>query len=502
MAICAVTAAATSLPTAAEAAAPKHGGTLTFANDGLASTLDPDLTYITSYLGGISMGAIYGELAYISPNTGQVKLGFLKSLKPSHDSKVWTLALPKGLKFSDGTPFDAAAIAFNIARGAKANSADQYQPNLATLKTKVVNSTTLQITLPATDTGFPAELTQEFPFIASPSAIQKEGSAFATHPVGAGPFKLVSWVPNSSQTLVRNPYYSSFAPGQPYLDKLVIDDLSTSLSQEVSALSAGTAQMAWASGKTLLQQMQGAGATIQSHIIGGGEWLTFNTTRPPFNNPLAREAVSLALSHQGLADTWAPGSAAMTNLFSKSSPFYSSKYNVGAQDSAKATKLFDQLAASGDPVKFALLYPNLYPQMAGYIQSTLSKYANVSVTLDSQLLANYLQATNDGNFQMSEQAVSFTNPVPVLEQAFETGGPLNDGHWSNPKVDAAIKTLTKTTSPAVEKKEWGIVQQQVLHQWPIFTAQGSDLGLAFKGVGGVTTIQYGTTPLWGLVYRT
>ena len=86
---------------------------------------------------------------------------------------------------------------------------------------KVVNPTTLQVTLVAPDSSFDRTVAQQLLFIGSPTAIKKEGASFGTHPVGAGPFILNSWVRNSQKTFAPNPHY--YQPGLPYLSKLVID---------------------------------------------------------------------------------------------------------------------------------------------------------------------------------------------------------------------------------------------------------------------------------------
>ena len=86
---------------------------------------------------------------------------------------------------------------------------------------KVVSPTTLQVTLVAPDSSFNRTVAQQLLFIASPTAIKKEGASFGTHPVGAGPFILNSWVRNSQKTFAANPGY--YQPGLPYLSKLAID---------------------------------------------------------------------------------------------------------------------------------------------------------------------------------------------------------------------------------------------------------------------------------------
>ena len=117
---------------------------------------------------------------------------------------MWTLTLRPGVKFSDGTPYDAAAVEFNWARDKASTSALAGAAGLIK-SMKVVSPTTLQVTLVAPDSSFNRTVAQQLLFIASPAAIKKEGASFGTHPVGAGPFILNSWVRNSQKSFARQP---------------------------------------------------------------------------------------------------------------------------------------------------------------------------------------------------------------------------------------------------------------------------------------------------------
>ena len=137
---------------------------------------------------------------------------------------MWTLKLRPNIKFTDGTPFDAAAVKFNWQRlqdpnqrallAAKANQMQSMD---------VIDTTTLRITLKEKNAQFPNSVVL-MSFIGSPTAIQQRGNQFAGNPVGAGSFQFKSWVRNSALTLVRNPNYWN-AP-LPYLDQIVFKPVS------------------------------------------------------------------------------------------------------------------------------------------------------------------------------------------------------------------------------------------------------------------------------------
>ena len=96
--------------------APKAGGSVTVEEAGLDTQFDPALAFISTFTDGPEMEALYGPgLLYQNAKTGAVEYGFAKSMT-STDNKVWTMTLRSGLEFSDGTPFNAAAVVANVKR--------------------------------------------------------------------------------------------------------------------------------------------------------------------------------------------------------------------------------------------------------------------------------------------------------------------------------------------------------------------------------------------------
>ena len=491
----AILAALTQFPMAADAATPKHGGTLNVAATSMQSNMSPTQIGVGYEDAGTTAAAIYGYLAYLTPKDGSVHLQFLRSITPSKGDKVWTLVLHSGIQFSDGTPLNAAAIRYTLQQMSSPNSGDPNFKIIETWREQVVNATTLKITLPQADSGFPAEVTQYFPWIGSPTAWQKAGINFGTNPVGAGPFKLQSWTQNAQMTLVPNPYYKNFAPGQPYLDKIVVNEASQP-SQLISALQSGQDQAAWLQGRTQFNDAKAAGMNVQEVLASGGEYLLFNTAKPPFNNLLARKAVSDALNHQQLASVWSPGTTPFMNLFAPSSPYYNKANNFSGTNTAEAMKLFSQLHSQGVNMNFSFVTVTTYAASADYLQATLDKYPGVHVTPQLENISQYIADAKDGNFGIFAFGLNFANPWPSVPSTFGPTGGANFGHWVDPKVTQALNKISHSESPAVLKKNYNIIAKEMATQEPIYPAQDSELAYATtKSVQNVQTIEYGATPL-------
>lgn len=480
--------------------ATKRGGSVTMLVTGLSARFDPVSAFAFGFVSNSPMNAIFGLLTYNDTATNSIKMGFLKSL--SHDStyKVWTAKLPPGLKFSDGTPFDAAAIAFNLKRAADSSTGSLFVKDAQAITPEVVDPTTLKMTLKSPNVHFDAVLTEDFAYVGSSTAIQKDGDKFGTSPVGAGPFKVKSIDGTNSMVLEPNPNFALFAPDQPRLDSVTFQFLGD-FSKEAQAMAANQAQLAPPYGGDAIKQFTTLpNVTVATTHLGAGSNIQMSFKRPPFNDPRAREAIFLALDRGPIANAFQPGTAAQTNLFSPDSPYYDSKYNYPPPNKQRAQQLFDQLAAEGKPVKFTYTTTDQTPALntAQVVQSQLSAFKNVKVTIRSETTAEYITDQHSGNYQMIPNGLYLVNPIPELQNYFVTGGSLNTMGYSNPKVDAAINDLLTQTDKQKQLEDYGIIQQQTTADHAVYwVGQGLLTLAANKDLAGIVPVNYGNAPLWG-----
>src|SRR5207253_2120621 len=144
---------------------------------------------------------------YTDDATGQIVPQLAQSLT-STDAVTWILKLRPNLKFSDGTAFDASAVKFNLQRYQDPNNKAPLSSNTTQITSMdATDAATLKMTLKSRNGVFPLSLRPLF--IASPTAIQAQGSKYGSdgNVVGAGPYLLKSWARDSQITFVRNPNY-------------------------------------------------------------------------------------------------------------------------------------------------------------------------------------------------------------------------------------------------------------------------------------------------------
>jgi peptide/nickel transport system substrate-binding protein len=487
---------------ASPTANPKSGGSVTVVLPGVSSTLDPATTQPFGYTDAQDMNALYGELAYENPQTGAIQLGFLESLKGSANFRTWTLALRPGLKFSDGSPFNAAAIEYNWKRIQNPATASLYEAIVKGWNFQVVNNTTLVVTLPSPNSAFPAIVAESLASIGSPKAMKAEGTKFGLNPVGAGPFKLQSFTPASKVTTVRNPFYGLFAKGQPYLDTLVFQALPDT-SQQVNAIRTGQAQAGYTLGSGDLKSMSSLSNVKElTSDKPGGYTLIFSEKQPPFNNSVAREAFSLAMNRATIANAMLPGSPPINNFFPPSSPFYSSKYNFPAENPGKAQALFNQLAAQGHPfsVTYLAVPTDRSQTLADTIQSSLASYKNVTMTIKTVPLATYTDMLNTGDFEVTIHNLLPTALEPFIYTSLTPPGGSDFWGFNDPVMTKALSQTLRidATDTAALKPLYDTFQAELLKEDPAYFAAKTVVAVGYVNtLTNVHVLNDGDTVLWG-----
>ena len=200
------------------------GGVLVFGSSGDAVRLDPgDVTDGESIQ---RMDNIFEGLVEYKPGTTEVEPCLATSWEFSKDGKEITFHLRKGVKFHDGTDFNADAVVFSLARQYDTkNPFHQYGEwtywgyMFSDIKeVQKIDDYTVKLVLKRKNASIMTSMAMFTVNIVSPTNAKKyKGDAFK-HPVGTGPFKFVEWVKDDHITLEANKNYWR---GRPKLDKLI-----------------------------------------------------------------------------------------------------------------------------------------------------------------------------------------------------------------------------------------------------------------------------------------
>jgi len=324
----------TGLPAFAEAAA-KKGGILKVAAPANPSSLDP----ATGGAGSDHsiLWTMYDTLVEWDYATLKPRPGLAKWKYP--DPKTMVLDITKGIKFHDGTDLDAEAVKFNLERN-RQDKRSNVKADLTSVEAVEVTGP-LQVTLKLKnpDTALPAILSDRAGMMVSPTNIKALGDDTNRKPVGAGPWKFVSWADNAKIVVTRNEHY--WRDGRPYLDGIefsIIPELATGLRSVI----AGENEMAFSLPARLKPVIDRAKnlQVITAPTLYCIQ-LYFNSVRKPLDNVKVRQAINFALDRQAFvkATMSGLGEPATMTLPSSHWAYDKSVSTLYPHDPAKAKKL-------------------------------------------------------------------------------------------------------------------------------------------------------------------
>jgi peptide/nickel transport system substrate-binding protein len=441
---------ATATLPAFEAQAAGRGGTLI-----QAAGHDPSSIDAHQARGGDSrlhVGPYNSYLIYNDPK-GNLIPGLALSWDWS-DNETLVLKLRPGVKFHDGTDFDAEAVKFNIERiGGKT------QPPIVSIGARVmqyfksvdaVDPMTVRITMAQPYAALLDDMTAWWFAMMSPTAARTMGAEFAQKPVGAGPFKLKEYRAGSFIQYERfDQFWQKDEQGQqlPYLDRvrtLILPDPST----RAAALRNGDIQLDQFVDTKQAQQLEKASG-IKLYTIDGFEmrWLAFNTGKAPLDNIWLRKAINYAIDRNEIIKAIYQGKGSVPNgFFSPASWAYDANLKWFEFDPEKAKDALKQ-AGKPDGFKFtAALYNEGARQEAELIQAQLRR-VGIEMQLDILDLATFTeryrrQALYDAGFTGHPETGQ--DPASVLAAFHASTGAFADP--SHPKVydEALAKTMVST----------------------------------------------------------
>jgi len=436
--------------------------------------LDPLTASLSSVTDYSRMNAIYDVLVWADAKTGEIRPQLAESLRTTDGGKTWTLALRDGVKFSDGTPLDAAAVKFTWDAIGAPNSRSLYVGSVRGVATEVVDPRTLRITLDQANARFDQIVAANLAYVMSPTAYAKNPQGFSRNPVGAGPYLLKEWVKDYSQTYTRNPGY--WQPGKPYLDEVVFRTV-TDQRQSFNSVSSGGADAVITLDIRSGALARDAGFAIEEIALNGPGGVLFNMKRPPFDDPRARRALSLAIDKEALTKIVFEGAvppprglfaAASTQIDQAAVP-------TPLPDTKAAAALAKELTDAGKPLDFTLVMPQSTnsAKVAEYLQQQWDLIPGVHVKIEildiNTLIAKTLVARDYQAFYYNLA----TPGEPVLWNSLHSTSSGNFMGYSSPAADEALAASRTATTPEALKAAYTRLAQAFAADVPLIPLQES-----------------------------
>lgn len=335
------------------------------------------------------------------------------------DGTALTMHLRDGVKFHDGTPFDAAAVEFNITR-AMTLPDTRRKSELATVKNvEVVDPLTVKFNLTKPDVTILASLTDRAGMMISPTAAKALGDGFSANPVCSGPFKFGA---RSQREFIRLSKFADYwdAANIHYDEVLYtyIEDATVRLAR----LQSGDIDIAERVAPSDLPAVN-KNAALKTYRTGGlgTSFLSGGGRKTPFATDVkVRRAFELAIDRNVINQvTYAGQYVADNQLESPSSPFHIKENPMPARDPVAAKKLLAE-AGYTDPVPVEITLANtLSDTRVGQIIQAMAGEAGFKVTVQPLESATATQRVFEGNFDVflsnwSGRADAYVNANQIL----------------------------------------------------------------------------------------
>ena len=456
--------------------------------------IDPGVTN-NSFASTFLVNCFEGLVTYDA--TGTVVPGNAESWDISEDGTVYTFHLRDGLKWSDGTDLTAEDYVYALQRVLNPETAGQYvdivtayvknakeyyagEATAEELGVKAVDPQTLEITLIQPTSFFIDLLTMWVFDPVQKATIEANGDQWTASPetyVCNGPFKITEMNMGESMVLEKNEHY--WDAENVTMEKVTLRyilDTSTALTAYESGEVDGIRNIP----SSDYARLKAENAGIQSVPNYGTVYYNINCEKEPYNNPLVRKALNLAVDRQAIIDNVVQVDA--TPAYN----FLAPGYVVDGTDITEGRS--DRgLSPNADPeaAKAALAEAG-YPDGEGFPTLQLSYYSDATVKKVVEAMAEMLETnlgieveitSNDwaifyenvqkGNYEVAAMGWSadYTHPMSFLP-LLVTDDANNNSFYSNPEYDAMVEQIKVETDPAKAVELIKQAEDLVMDEYP------------------------------------
>ncbi len=437
------------LPTATAVAStgPKYGGTIRFVYALDVDTLDPVYnslpgTYYQFY-------AMYNSPFRLTPS-GVLQPDLAETWSFSPDGKTVTMKFRQGVKFHDGTDFNAQVFKWNYDRMVDPANATlrraELTPYVQDVKVVDQNTATIEMKQPFRPLLFQMA-GERMGWVVSPTAVQKFGGGlngdYGRKPVGTGPFIFKEWLPRDRITVTKNPNY--WEKGKPYLDSIVFQGAADA-NLMVAMVRTGESDIMGAFGVRAqdvpLFQKQ-SNIVVVPNPAASTAILQFNTTIKPFDNLALRQAISYGIDRKKFVDVVLAGQGVPAATFVSGGFAYNPDLKPIDYDPVKAKqKLAEAGYPNGVTVSMGCTAAGVYSDQCAFTQAMLREIGiNVSIQIIPD--ATYFAMTEAGYFGRPGFGTSRwayrVDPDTVITALWHKGGFKNLGTYNNPELSTLIE---------------------------------------------------------------
>jgi peptide/nickel transport system substrate-binding protein len=479
---------------AAPAGAQKQGGSITVGLELDIPGFDPLKVGVFDTSAETAAAAIFDTLVALD-DKGQPVPKLALSWIHSDDYKTWTFKLRPGVKFHDGTPFNAEAAKANFDRQKDPANKCRCAFYIAFINdVQAPDELTLVYNLKDPAVNLPAILTLQSSnnVVQSPTAWKTKGDDYNRNPVGTGPYILKSWAAGDRMVLERNPDY--WNKGHPYLDRIVLKPLPDAQSRFAS-LQSGEADIVWDDeydADNIAKAQKDPKMTVHTYVGSGAQVYAFNTKVAPFDDLRVRQALVMAIDRKKMSQAITNGLARpASNPYGEGSWVKCKDDGALPNDVEKAKALIKEY---GKPVDFKMIVTATpRGRNIGQVLQQFWKQIGANMEIEQVDQATIVPRAFMRQFQLTPwRIVDLADPDPQMYANFHTGSPVALANYSNPELDGLLEHARTTGDTAKRIDDYCAVSRHINQQaiW-FWTFQNTYYAISTSKLKGLPKIYGG-----------
>jgi peptide/nickel transport system substrate-binding protein len=420
--------------------------------------LDPHTS--TNFATVRALGLVYSSLVEVGPGN-KLKTGLASSWSFNAAGTQLKLVLRQGVKFHDGSTFDAADAKASIERILDTKTGAAGRANLTTISSIVASGRSLTLNLSVPNVPILAALDGVNMAMLSSDDIAAGKVGGSNKPNGTGPYKFISWEATQSVKFAANTDYWMGAPKISNVTIRVIPNESSIL----SAMNAGTIKFGIVTDPLIAKQINTKSLKLFKVPALAYYALQLNTKVAPLNDKNVRLAIQCSIDRPEMIKTAMLGEGAVSGPIT--SPAYRSDANARPCPKADIAKAKEYLAEAGKPngVTFkALVTSNGWATSVAMAQNLKAQLARAGITMDLDIVD---QATYVPRWLAADFTATLANnggridPDTMYTRYFTSTGNLNKvATYSSATLDANFlkgkssgKTATRASAYTAISKE-------------------------------------------------
>lgn len=475
---------------------PVSGGTLKFAINTDTTCLDPHQS--PADVTGFFSRPILDSLVALNPD-GTLDPWLATEWSVSDDQLTYSFTLRDDVTFTNGEKFDGEAVKANLDHIVAPKTKSQLAANtIATYTgTKVIDPTHVEVSFSEPNSAFLPSLASAYLGIEAPSTLKEAPEALCSAIIGTGPFKSDGYTPSKGIDYTRNDNYA-WGPGNAnHQGKAYLEGLSIQIiTEDSSRYGALTSKQVDAIGSVppvnVAQLKKTPGFEVETVQAPGGNYNYYpNSAKGVFTDIAVRKAFRAGIDWKTLVDKRYFGvfQAAKGPLSPATVGYDKSIESAYTYDKAKADKLLDDAGWSTrdsegyrtkDGKRLTVVHPFLKAfsreqrdTLLEQVQSSAKElgidYQIVNITIDE-----FYKRQGSGDYDVLDISWQRSSP-DALRTLFGTENlpkpgvfGTNEGQYSNPVVDAALKDGLGVVDLAEQGKAYAAAQQQITKDAAVF----------------------------------